>query len=65
MDGLHDITASNALLMRSMQDGAAQRTLSSAICCVGVGLHSEARELLVGAVGQQVLVDLARTSMRE
>lgn len=43
MDGLHDITASNALLMRSMQDGAAQRTLASAICCVGVGLHSGRR----------------------
>jgi len=48
MDGLHDITASNGLLMRSMRDdlvrgGAAQRTLASAICCVGVGLHSGRR----------------------
>lgn len=43
MDGLHDLAAPPALLMRSMLDAPVQRTLRSAICCVGTGLHSGRR----------------------
>ncbi|MBC7801460.1 MAG: UDP-3-O-acyl-N-acetylglucosamine deacetylase [Gemmatimonadaceae bacterium] len=41
MDGLHDLSAQHGAL--SHQDAAMRRTLKSAICCVGVGLHSGRR----------------------
>lgn len=43
MDGLHDLAASAGTLFQSMLDAPVQRTLRSAICCVGVGLHSGKR----------------------
>ena len=39
MDGLLDRVATEGSLLRSFQDGNAQRTLKSAIGCVGFGLH--------------------------
>ena len=39
MDGLLDRVATERPLLRSFQDGRSQRTLKSAIGCVGVGLH--------------------------
>ena len=43
MDGLHDFAAPAGTLFQSMLDAPVQRTLRSAICCVGVGLHSGRR----------------------
>jgi UDP-3-O-[3-hydroxymyristoyl] N-acetylglucosamine deacetylase len=43
MDGLHDIPAPTGSLFQSMLDAPVQRTLRSAICCTGVGLHSGRR----------------------
>jgi len=40
MDGLHDIAATDGMAFRSMVDTPMQRSLRSAICCVGTGLHS-------------------------
>ena len=40
MDGLHDLAAPAGTLFQSMLDAPVQRTLQSAISCVGTGLHS-------------------------
>ena len=39
MDGLLDRVATESLVLRSVGDGTAQRTLKTAIGCVGIGLH--------------------------
>lgn len=39
MDGLLDRVATPGSMLRSFREGAAQRTLKTAIGCVGVGLH--------------------------
>ncbi|HEY0205441.1 MAG TPA: UDP-3-O-acyl-N-acetylglucosamine deacetylase [Acetobacteraceae bacterium] len=43
MDGLHDLTEPAGTLFQSMLDAPVQRTLRSAIHCVGTGLHSGRR----------------------
>jgi UDP-3-O-[3-hydroxymyristoyl] N-acetylglucosamine deacetylase len=43
MDGLHDLAAPAGILFQSMLDAPVQRTLRSAISCVGTGLHSGRR----------------------
>jgi len=43
MDGLLDFSPMAHHLLQSNAAGCAQRTLKSAICCVGVGLHSGRR----------------------
>ena len=43
MDGLPELSPMPGELALSSAAGAAQRTLKSAICCVGVGLHSGQR----------------------
>ena len=43
MDGLHDLAAPAGTLFQSMLDAPVQRTLRSAISCVGTGLHSGRR----------------------